>query len=140
MDAKLASVEAQLKNATQRLNAVEGENGAILTKLQTERNGAVPSDNDKRACEKRISEMESEYKSLGLFKGKEKKALMERINDEKSHLSEIESRIKKEKQELAARIDAQINDIKAKSKPIHQEIADLNKQKDEINAELTKDR
>ena len=84
--------------------------------------------------------MESEYKSLGLFKGKEKKALMERINDEKSHLSEIESRIKKEKQELAARIDAQINDIKAKSKPIHQEIADLNKQKDEINAELTKDR
>ena len=140
LDAKLASVEAQLKNATQRLNAVEGESGAILTKLQNERNGAVPSDNDKRACEKRISEMESEYKSLGLFKGKEKKALMERINDEKSHLSEIESRIKKEKQELAARIDAQINDVKAKSKPIHQEIADLNKQKDEINAELTKDR
>lgn len=140
LDAKLASVESQLKNATQKLNAIEGENGAILTKLQNERNGAVPSDNDKRACEKRISEMESEYKSLGLFKGKEKKALMERINDEKSHLSEIESRIKKEKQELAARIDAQINDIKAKSKPIHQEIADLNKQKDEINAELTKDR
>lgn len=140
LDAKLASVESQLKDATQRLNTLEGENNITLAKLQNERNGAVPSDNDKRACEKRISEMESEYKSLGLFKGKEKKALMERINDEKSHLSEIESRIKKEKQELAARIDAHINDIKAKSKPIHQEIADLNKQKDEINYELTKDR
>jgi len=84
--------------------------------------------------------MECEYKSLGLFKGKEKKSLMERINNEKSHLSEIESRIKKEKQELAAQIDEKINDVKAKVKPIHQEIAELNKQKDEINYELTKDR
>lgn len=132
LDAKLKSIESNLKNAEQKLNTTEKENQIAIEKLEKERNACVPSDSDKIACEKRIADMESEYTTLGFFKMKDKKALREKIDNEKNRLYEINLKIKQEKRELSTKIDAQINSIKSNTDPIHEEINKLISQEKEI--------
>jgi hypothetical protein len=140
LEAELAEIESKIKDAEQRLIAIEGVNGEILNQIKVEQNAAVPSSKDKSDCEKRIFNYEIEYSNLGIFKGKEKKALSEKIEGEKRLLSNINERIKKEKQELLTRVNEKINEVKEKSKPIYDEINNLEKQRLEIKNELKKDR
>ena len=132
LDTQLSSVNKRLEDAQQKIIEIQGEDGVLIKKLQEQRKNTVPSEAEKSACEEKIHKMEVEYQSLGLFKGKEKKALMEKTEAEKAVLRELENRVKKEKKELEAKIDAEINKIKEQVKPIYQEIAKLNKQKEEV--------
>lgn len=138
-DSQLGAIDSQLEEAQRRIIEIQGEDGALIKKLQEQRKNAVPSEADKSACEEKIFNMEVEYQSLGLFKGKEKKALMEKIDAEKAVLRELTGRVKKEKKELEARIDAEINNIKEQVKPIYQKIAKLNKQREEVEAAFSID-
>jgi len=105
-------------------DALEAEKSALNSKID-ELNGAIealPEVNSVKQIEKQVESLKKEKDSLGLFKGKEKKALQEQIDNMNNKLS-------------AATV-AKSNAVA----PIQKEIDELKRRIKEIDDELTKDR
>lgn len=60
----------------------------------------------KKTSEQRIDALNGELRSLGLFKGKEKKVIQEKIESEKSNLKDIQSAISEHEQSFDTRIES----------------------------------
>ncbi len=104
--------------------ALETERAALqeqISLLQEEIN-SIPEGSEKENIQKRIDALSAEKSSLGLFKGKEKKAIEEKIEEASLELKKVIDRL-----------------VNAKSK-IEKEIEPLQNRVDEINSELTKER
>lgn len=104
--------------------SLENERAALQTKV-SELNASIdnlPETSTVELLESNISDLKKERDSLGLFKGKEKKALQERID----HLN----------QKLSAAIDSKNSAIA----PIQSEIKSLEDRIAEIDEEFTKER
>lgn len=104
-----AALEAEREKLNQRIEDLE------------KKAAAVPGEDEIKALVKERDELMTQKNSLGLFKGKEKKALQDQIDDLSSQIKEIEQRM-----------DAEKNVIKA-------EIPHLRERRTQINAELSKD-
>ncbi len=91
-----------------------------------------------------IYQLTKELNSLGLFKGKEKRSLKEKIEIEKKNLreSEIEkeSQIEKRKKEINNKISNLQNAMNDETKEFRSELSEIQSRINEINAEFTKDR
>lgn len=83
--------------------------------------------------DERIQKLENDKKGLGLFKGKEKKALQEQIDQLTSEKTAIRSRMDAAKKELEAKIAKAKADVQKKVAPMQSRIT-------AINNELTKAR
>lgn len=83
---------------------------------------SIPGDTDKENIQVHINALNAEKQSLGLFKGKEKKAIQEKIDAANLELKKIIDRMDAAKKEIEKKIDL------------------LQKRIREIDVELTKDR
>ena len=138
-----AALEAQKKELEAQLSPITEELAALDSKLQEFKKKyevKVPARLDLEALQSRIKALEQERSSLGLFKGKEKKALQEQIQALQTQLPALKHAVSEQeqiqKQDFAketAPISTAIRESSNKKQQIKSEI-------DKINTELTKDR
>lgn len=141
-DEKVA-LESELETLTQEVNDYIksiNEIDEAYDALRAQKDEEVPSDKNIADCKERIEQLVKEKLSLGLFKGKEKKALQERIDEIETELSRYRGKRREEKTELEHRIDAQIKEVYEKGVPFREKVAEIEKRIEEIKAELDRDR
>lgn len=138
-----AKLESNKKDLENENNSVEKEISNLrskISKLNEESNAEVPADKDKKSVMEKISELNKQKSSLGLFKGKEKKQIQEKIDIEQSKLSDINKVIDAQKKERKDKIDIQIKNIENEISPLSKKQAEISNKVKNICDELTKSR
>ena len=92
-----------------------------ITSLQAEISN-IPGSTEKENIQGRINSLSAEKSSLGIFKGKEKKVIQEKIDEANLELKKV------------------IHRMESAKKEIEKKIAPRQKRVNEINTELTKAR
>lgn len=136
-------LETELDTLQNQLNQLQEQvapyNYEIL-KWKTKRKAETPAQEEKKKLEEQISDLRTEKNNLGIFKGKEKKALQAQIDELISRLPAINESIEAEEKEQIKLCNDKIREIEQQAKPIKDKIAAAEKRINEIKAELTKNR
>lgn len=137
---QLESERSNLENELNQLKTQATPFDKEIATLKKERDGEVPSEKEKETVLSEISRLRKEQGQLGLFKGKEKKAIQDQINELNSRLTTIGDSIEAERKEQQKSRNAKIREIEERAKPIKDKIIVAQKRINEINTELTKNR
>lgn len=141
LDAELESLNHRLSDLQMQVNAISQEVSPQITALTQKRSEKIPEEIEVDKQKDLIRELERTRSNLGLFKGKEKKAITERLNGvERPKLEKIKEICATAKKEHLASVDAEIAVLSAKGKELRDEVTNLKKRSSKITAELTKDR
>lgn len=143
--AELDNEYADIKNKIDALNAkideINKKNAPQVGELYLERERKLPCEVEVDKQRKLILDLENQRDKCGIFKGKEKKAIQQRIDTEEApKLKLLQKQAEEKKKSHQERIDSQIMDVNIESKEFRDEVALLQKRADEITTELTKDR
>ena len=111
-----------------------------INALKRKRDDKVPAENEKETVLSEISRLRQEQGKLGIFKGKEKKALQAQIDQLNGRLASINESIESERKEQQQDCNAKIREVEERAKPTKEKIVSIQKRINEINIELTKDR
>lgn len=125
----LESEQKELNSKISALNASLNDQVATLNKEIASIPGKAEIDN----IEAHIKKLTEEKSSLGLFKGKEKKALQEQIDQANTEKKAVQSRMETAKKEIETKISSVKSEFQKKISPLQSKI-------DKINTELTKAR
>ena len=136
LESELDTLQKKLKQLWEQVAPYDKEIAEWRKKGEAE----APAREEKRTVEKQISELQSEQSALGIFKGKEKKALQAQIDELSSRLPAINESIEAEEKEQIKLCNDKVREIEQQAKPIKDQIAAVEKRINEIKAELTKDR
>lgn len=136
LESERNTLQAQLKQLQEQVAPYDRE----IAKWQKKREADTPAQEEKKTVEKQISDLRTEKNNLGIFKGKEKKALQAQIDELSSRLPAINESIETEEKEQIKMCNGKIREIEQQAKPIKDKIAAAEKRINEIKAELTKDR
>ena len=136
LEAERDSLQVQLQGLQSQMAPYDEE----VSTLKSKREGEVPSEKAKETVLAEISKLRQEQGKLGIFKGKEKKALQTQINELNKRLSSINESIETERKEHQRACNLKIREIEEKAKPVKDKITATQERIDEIKAELTKNR
>lgn len=136
LESELGKLQIELKELNVQLAPFEKE----LKALKDKRVDKVPAEKVKDTVLAEISRLRKEQEQLGIFKGKEKKALQTQIDELNGRLSTIDESIESERKEQQSEYNAKIRDVDERAMPIIDKIASTQKRIDEIKAVLTKNR
>ena len=125
LQAEQDGLESEINNLNTKLN----DQVAALNKEIA----AIPGGTEIANLDERINKLTSDRNALGFFKGKEKKALQEQIDQLVREKTAIQSRMAAAKKELEAKIAAAKADVQKKVAPMQSRVT-------AINNELTKAR
>ena len=136
LESERNTLQAQLKQLQEQVAPYDRD----IAKWQKKREADTPAQEEKKTVEKQISDLRTEKNNLGIFKGKEKKALQAQIDELSSRLPAINESIEVEEKEQIKMCNGKIREIDQQAKPIKDKIAAAEKRINEIKAELTKNR
>ena len=102
--------------------------------------GNVPSEEEALKMQEQIKALEERRSGLGLFAGKEKKAIAEEIASLNGKIDALQDKIEAEKQARQSEADEKAAPFKAKLKELKAELDKINRRISEIEKEFTKDR
>lgn len=125
-----ASLEAEKEALQPKIYALSKEQHEQISALEKEIKG-IPGQPEIDSLEERIKMLAQKKSSLGIFKGKEKVALQEQIDQANKEKSDIQKRMQGARTDLERRIEMVNEDFKNK-------IAPLQKKVNYINYQLTK--
>lgn len=141
LDEELKALKEKIAALDEKIKEINDKNSERLIWLSKERNKELTCEKAVNEQQKLISELEKQRDSLGLFKGKEKKALQERIDtQERPKLQLLKNEAASEKKIHIDNIDRERELIRGEGKEFRIEVEALQKRKKEINDELTKER
>ncbi|MBP3857013.1 MAG: hypothetical protein IK990_15515 [Ruminiclostridium sp.] len=100
-------MQAQLKQLQEQVAPYDRE----IAKWQKKRKADTPAQEEKKTVEKQISDLRTEKNNLGIFKGKEKKALQVQIDELSSRLPAINESIEAEEKEQIKMCNGKIREI-----------------------------
>jgi uncharacterized coiled-coil DUF342 family protein len=129
LQSELRQLQKQIETFDMKINSLRDKSGKY-----------VASEKTKSQIIDDISKLRKQQSSLGIFKGKEMKALQVKINVLIGKLNEIDESIEKERKDLISSCNKEISEIEAESKPINDKINSVQNRINEINIELTKNR
>ena len=139
--AQLDKESAEIKERVKELDAPIQKAEKEADQLKQEKSRKIPSE---IACDKQrtvISDLEIERSRCGIFKGKQKKALTERIDTiEKPRLAELEKEAAGCRKTYNEEMDAKIKAVMDTVAPQMSERKNLDKRAKEIERELTRPR
>ena len=136
LESELRALQVRLRQLKEQAAPYEQEIAAWEKKRESE----TPAQEEKKKLEEQISNLKTEKNNLGIFKGKEKKALQAQIDELSSRLPAINESIENEEKEQIKLCNDKISEIEQQAKPIKDQIAAAEKRISEIKAELTKER
>ena len=137
----------QLEDRLNRINQIKNPLGEQISEIQNEidallskKAARIPDEEEKDRLYEKIQKAQKERASLGIFKGKEKKELSEKIEVMNAELSELEKKIEAQKAERNSQIEIDIQKFQLKQDPLTEQFASLQKDADEILSELNRER
>lgn len=136
LESERDTLQAQLKQLQEQYAPYESE----IEKWKDKSQSDTPAQEEKKTLTKQISLLRNEKSSLGLFKGKEKKALQAQIDELSDRLPAIDESIEAEEKEQIKLCNDKISELEQQSSPIKDKIAATQKRINEIKTELTKNR
>jgi len=136
LESERDTLQTQLKQLREQTSPYDKEIAAWKKKREAE----TPAKEEKKKLEEQISDLRTEKNNLGIFKGKEKKALQAQIDELCSRLPAINESIEAEEEEQSRMCNDKIREIEQQVKPINDKIATVEKKINEIKTELTKNR
>lgn len=136
LESERDTLQAQLKQLQEQYAPYESE----IEKWKDKRQSDTPAQEEKKTLTKQISLLRNEQSCLGLFKGKEKKALQAQIDELSGRLPAINESIEAEEKEQIRLCNDKISELEQQSSPIKDKIAAAQKRINEIKTELTKNR
>ncbi|MBQ7625209.1 MAG: hypothetical protein IJS65_08035 [Clostridia bacterium] len=136
LENKRAVLTEQIKPISEEIIKKRTELEVIENELRT---AQLPSVAKARELRNKILELSDKRKSLGLFKGKEKKEITAEIDELNRQMPSTEE-INKEKQELRDKKQPFINEINELLNSLEKQASPLGAQLKDINDELNKDR
>ena len=141
LESRKEELQAQLAQKNSELEQLDKKNRVEVDRLNKEKANKLPSEIAVDEQNKRISELLSQHEKLGLFKGKEKKAIMDQLNGEEyPKLATLKKTAEAERKQFNAQITTQIGQIAAGCGGLRQDIRELNNSIKQIDDELTKPR
>lgn len=127
-----ASLESEKKELSSQISALNASSKDQVAALNKEI-AAIPGRSEIDNIEERIKKLTEEKSALGIFKGKEKKALQEQIDQANAEKKGVQDRMDAAKKE----IEAKIANVKAE---IQKKVTPLQNRVNTISNELTKAR
>lgn len=140
LEAEKAELTPKADMLQAQVNEIEETTRPQINELNNQKNVPVPAreEYDKKTNE--IRELENQRNSLGIFKGKEKKALQERIDALCNEKNELEKEIEPQERTRNREINEKINALKDQGKDQRMELETIRNRIAEIDRELTMDR
>ncbi|MCH5193589.1 MAG: hypothetical protein J1F11_06480 [Oscillospiraceae bacterium] len=136
LDAEKSAIMEEINQLKSQLEPFERE----ISDYRRKREKDVPSKAEKDTVLNEINRLRNEINGLGIFKGKEKKALQEQVNELNARISSINVAIENEEKEQIKVCNDKISEVEERMKPIKDDINKLQTRLAEIDYELTKDR
>lgn len=136
LEAKKAQLEGEIKELTEKRKPIDAE----ISKVATEGNATLPIETEVEEFRGKLDALNRELASLGIFKGKEKKALREKIDAETLKFIDLKSEAEAKKAEFVKEISDKMAPLRKEADEINAEIAKREKEIKSIVTELTKDR
>ena len=124
-----------------QIAAVDSANAPKIAELQKSLKEKIPAEVEVDKQLQVVKDVETQRNSCGVFNGKEKKALTERLDTiERPRLEKLKNRAGVERQIYQDQINAQIKELKNDRQDLRDGLVKLQKRDSEITDELTKDR
>lgn len=141
LDNEMAKLNNKKSELESQISAIENKNAPKINELTKERDKKLTIEIEVDKQNNIIRDLENQRSKCGIFKGKEKKAITERIDTvERPKLDSLKQQAVKEKKEHIEKINQQITVIQGEGKELREEVAKLNNRINEITTELTKER
>lgn len=139
LESQKEQLQAQLAQKNDELQQLDRKDRVEIERMNKQKAQKLPSELAVEEQHNRISELLSQHDKLGIFKGKEKKAIMEQLNGEEyPKLATLKKTAEAERKQFNAQITAQIGQIAAGTGELRQAIRALNNSIKQIDEELTK--
>lgn len=126
------NLETELDNLKSQINTLNADFNSQVSELNEEI-AAIPGNAEITNINERIKKLVAEKESLGWFKGKEKKAIQEQIDQLSCEKSAIQNRMAAARNDLEAKIAAAQAEVQKKIAPMQSRV-------NAINNELTRER
>ena len=136
LESEQNALQAQIKQLKEQVAPYDKERASWKKKREAD----TPAKEEKKNVEQQLFRLKMEQNNLGLFKGKEKKALQAQIDSLNSRLPTINKSIETEEKEQIKLCNNKIREIEQQVAPIKENLEKANARINEINTELTKDR
>ena len=132
LEKEILKEKEQLEAKKRKLDKLEAEKEKIEQELKKN----VPSQAELNSLQEKREKLETEKNNLGLFKSKEKKMVLEQINDIENKIDNISKKVAKEQAELKKQIEPDLFKIEDKIKELNKEIEECQKIIDSKEKEL----
>lgn len=140
LESEKAELETKIQAMQSQVDEINAKRNAETDRLRQERDKKIP---EQIECDKQIgviNELEHQKASLGLFKGKEKKEIQERIDQEVRKLEDLRKVAQDAVEKYKADINKQIQDVLNYKKDVTDEYVSMRKRQEDIETELKRNR
>ena len=135
-DARLAEIDAELAQLQAESNRYRAQAEEVRKALRDR----LPEEQQVDQLEKEQFQLSAQKSQLGLFAGKQKRELQDKIDALNRQIEKLKAVANDRRNALRSEVDAKVAAIEAKRQPIAERMQVLSREKKQITAELTKDR
>lgn len=135
LELEINNLKNEIKEKEEKIKELSSEK----KKLEKNVNSEVPSESDLKNLVSRLENLKNEKSSLGLFKGKEKKAVQEKIDEVEKEIEKTNKKVAEEKNELENQYRPDIDKLVEKIKKLEKEMEKLKKNIEKNESELNKE-
>lgn len=136
LESEINDLKNDIKNKNEKIKELSDEK----KKLEKKMNSEVPSELDLKKLASKLEDLKNEKSSLGLFKGKEKKVVQEKIDEVEEEIEKINDKVVQEKNELKNKYGSDITSLDMKIEKLNKEKEKLKKNIEKNEFELKKER
>lgn len=133
---RLSAIDSELRT----LRSQDTPYMARIAEIKKDLSQPVSAESQLAELKKQQDDIVAQKSKLGLFAGKQKKALQAQIDSLQIQIDNVDATVKRMKQEIQDDVSARVSAVDAERKPITDRINALETEKNQINTELTKDR
>lgn len=136
---KLEGEKKQLEDQVSTINAQVADLNKQIEKVKGQKMTKAPSDVEADQVRDKIAELEERKRKLGIFAGKEKKQLADEIEALSGRMIALRKKAAAENKAVTDAADQKIKNLREKKNKLADEITEIGKRMNAIDAELTKD-
>lgn len=141
LESERDQLQEKMKELSRQIDAIDQKNVSKIRMLRNERDKKLPGEEEVEEQRKLIRQLNIQKDNCGIFKGKEKRALQERIDTEETpKLKSLMEKAETEKKQHQQKVNNEIDLIRSEGKELRAEVEAIRKRIEAIVTELTKDR
>ena len=135
-EARIVEIDSEVRN----LRSQDTPYLARIAEIKKDLSQRIPAESQLAELKKQQNDLVEQKSKLGLFAGKQKKALQAQIDSLQTQIDGVDATVKRLKKEIQDDVNARVSAVEAERKPISDKISALEGEKSKINFELNKDR